>query len=331
MSDRPLGPAASAAASPRPLPAGVVGLKTWIWRNNSRSVLLLIAFPALMAAVTFVLCHAFALIVTEDGSSAPADANQAFALALPVVLAATGLWFAIAYLVQRPAILALAGAKLDDSSEGARRVRRLIEPLAISRGLPTPKVAVIDSSGLNAFATGWSERNAVVGVTSGLLAALDDRELEAVLAHEMTHVINRDTRLLIVSVVFVGVFALAAELATQLMRGASYSRNGKKAGQILMFLVVAVTVLWLARLVSLALRFAISRKREFLADAGAIELTKNPGALVSALTKIEAKPEVGAVADEVQQMFIFDPPDGLSWFSTHPTMTARIAAIRAVG
>ena len=308
-------------------------MKTWIWRNNTRSVELLVAFPALLAAVTFVLCHAWALIVVDDGAGyAPAEANRMFAVALPVVLAVTGLWFGIATLVQRPAILALAGARLDDTSEDARRVRRLVEPLAISRGLPTPKVAIIDTEGLNAFATGWSEKTAVVGVTSGLLAALDDRELEAVLAHEMTHVINRDTRLLIVSIVFVGVFAIAAELATRMMRGASFSRgNSKKAGQILMFLLVAATVLWLARLVSLALRFAISRKREFLADAGAIELTKNPDALVSALTKIEANPKVDQVADEVQQMFIFDPPDGWSWFSTHPKMSDRIAAIKAVG
>jgi heat shock protein HtpX len=330
MSDLPLTPP---AVAPRALPAGVVGLRTWIWRNNAHSLQLLIAFPALMAAVTFVLCHAFALIVTEDGSAySPDDANLIFAVALPVVLVLTGLWFAIATLVQRPAILALAGAKLDDTSEDARRVRRLIEPLTISRGLPTPKVAIIASSGLNAFATGWSEKTAVVGVTSNLLATLDDRELEAVLAHEMTHIINRDTRLLIVSIVFVGVFAIAAELATRLLRGASYSKgDSKKAGQIMMFLLVAVTVLWLARLVSLALRFAISRKREFMADAGAIELTKNPDALVAALTKIEGNPKVEAVADEVQQMFIFDPPDGWSWFSTHPTMAARIAAIRAVG
>jgi heat shock protein HtpX len=329
MSDVPLGPA---AAAPRALPSGVVGLKTWIWRNNAHSIELLLAFPLLMAAVTFVLCHAFVLIVVEDSASySPDDANLVFALVLPVVMLLTAIWFAIAYLVQRPAILALAGARIDDTSEEARRVRRLIEPLAISRGLPTPKVAIIASSGLNAFATGWSEKNAVVGVTAGLLATLDDHELEAVLAHEMTHVINRDTRLLIIAIVFVGVFAIAAELATRMLRGASYAKGDKKAGQILMFMLVAVTVLWLARLVSLALRFAISRKREFMADAGAIELTKNPEALVSALTKIEAKPEVEQVADEVQQMFIFDPPDGWSWFTTHPPMAARIAAIKAVG
>ena len=140
----------------------------------------------------------------------------------------------------------------------------------------------------------------------------------------MTHVLNRDTRVLIVSIVFVGIFALAAELSLRALRGA----DSKKA---LAFLLAAAVVLWVGRFAALLLRFAISRKREFVADAGAIELTKKPQALLSALNKIAADPQVGDVADEVQQMMIFDPPDGWDLFSTHPTLARRIAAIEAVG
>ena len=170
----------------------------------------------------------------------------------------------------------------------------------------------------------------MVGVTRGLLATLDDDELEAVLAHEMTHVINRDSRLLIVSIVFVGVFALACELAMRSLRFAPRS-DDRDGNRFMMFLLVATGILWLGRIGALALRFALSRRREFMADAGALELTKNPDALVGALTKIARKPEIGEVADEVQQMFIFDPPDGWELFSTHPDIEDRIAAIRAVG
>ncbi|NJO54152.1 MAG: M48 family metallopeptidase [Bacteroidales bacterium] len=315
-----------------PLPPGVIGLRTWIWRNNSRSLLLLAAFPVLLVAVTWVLCVAFAVIMSEDDPLAAVRAGGELAqAAIPGVLVVSAVWFGIASLIQRPAILALAGAHLDETSLEARRVRRLIEPLAISRGLPTPKVALIDSDGLNAFATGWSETDAVVGVTRGLLKALDDDELEAVLAHEMTHVINRDSRLLIISIVFVGVFALACELAMRSLRYAPRSRNKDGSSRLLMFLLVATGILWLGRIGALALRFALSRRREFMADAGALELTKNPDALVSALAKISVKPEIGEVADEVQQMFIFDPPDGWELFSTHPDIADRIAAIRAVG
>ncbi|BBF94611.1 M48 family metallopeptidase [Blastochloris tepida] len=318
------------------LPPGVLGLRTWIWRNNSRSLMLLAAFPALLIGVTWVLCVAFTLIMGtemmgDDGLTASVRAGGDLAkAAIPGVLVASAVWFAIAYLIQRPAILALAGAHLDDTSLEARRVRRLLEPLAISRGLPTPHVALIDSDGLNAFAAGWSERDSVVGVTRGLVATLDDAELEAVLAHEMTHVINRDSRLLIVSIVFVGVFALACELAMRSLRYAPRSDN-RDGNRFLLFLLVATGILWLGRIGALALRFALSRRREFMADAGALELTKNPDALVSALTRISQKPGIGEVADEVQQMFIFDPPDGWELFSTHPDIEDRIAAIRAVG
>lgn len=310
------------------VPGSVVGLQTWIWRNNTRSLILLIAFPALMAAVTWALAQVFAHTLGEAADPF-AYGNDLFRGALVWVIVAVGIWFLIAIFIQKRAVLALASAELV-TREQAPRLYALMEPLVISRGLPMPGLAIIPSPGLNAFATGWSPAGAVIGVTQGLLDTLDDRELEAVLAHELTHIINRDTRLLVVSIVFVGVFALLAELTMRALIHSRPSSSDRKGGQLILFLFAAAGILWLGRIGAMALRFALSRKREYLADAGAVELTKNPDALVSALQKIAGNPDVPGVVDEVQQMFIFDPKDVWEMFSTHPTVEDRVAAIRTV-
>jgi heat shock protein HtpX len=308
-------------------PASVIGLQTWIWRNNGRSIVLLLAFPALIAAILWSLAQAWSFIM--DGAGVAAG-NALFLASLPWTLVAVAVWFLIAVFIQKRAVLSLASAEVV-TREQAPRLYALMEPLVISRGLPMPQLAIIPSPGRNAFATGWSPQGAVIGVTQGLLDALDDRELEAVLAHELTHVMNRDTRLLVVSIVFVGVFALAAELTMRWLAHSRPSSNDRKGGQFVLFLLLATLILWIGRIGAMALRFALSRKREYLADAGAIELTKNPDALVSALEKIAGNPDVAGVVDEVQQMFIFDPKDVWEMFSTHPTIESRVAAIRAVG
>lgn len=323
------------ATAPRAaLPSGVVGLRTWIWHNNARSLALFAAFPVLVAAVFWLIVFAWAVIDGWDarpGHDLYGVANRAYASLLPFVLIGVAVWFAIAWIIHSEAVLNLAQAKLVSKAEEPR-LFRLVEPLVISRGLPIPQMAVIPSPGLNAFATGWSSKDAVIGVTRGLLDTLDDDELEAVLAHELTHIINRDTRVLVTATVFVGIFALASELAMRFLRGSSRgSGNSKDRGKTMLFLLAVWLILLVGRVGAMALRFAISRKREFMADAGAVELTKNGDALVRALSKIRKKPEVAEVSDEVQQMFIFDPPDVWEIFSTHPEIEDRIAAIRAIG
>jgi heat shock protein HtpX len=212
-----------------------------------------------------------------------------------------------------------------------KRVYNLVENLCISRGMTMPKVRVIDDDSLNAFASGIGERSYSVSLSRGIIDKLNDEELEAVIAHELTHIRNRDVRLLIISVIFVGIFSFISETIFRSMaHGTSGSSGkGKKGGGVIVILLLAL----LGWLIASLFRFALSRKREFLADAGAAELTRNPLALASALRKISADPTIEAVKrKDVAQMFIENPQvkdkkttfslSGL--FATHPPIEKRI-------
>jgi predicted Zn-dependent protease len=169
---------------------------------------------------------------------------------------------------------------------------------------------------MNAYASGIDQRTYSITVTSGLVKALSDPELEAVLAHEITHIIDRDVRLLVVTIVFVGMISYLAQM---MWRGLRVTRG--RAGLVLL---VAAAIGGVGYLLALVLRFAISRRREYLADAGSVELTKNPQALISALRKICGHAEVPHVPSEVRQMFIENPPTVFNLFATHPPLAKRI-------
>ena len=214
-----------------------------------------------------------------------------------------------------------------------KRVYNLVENLCMSQGMTMPKINVIDDDSLNAFASGINERSYTVTLSRGIIDKLDDQELEAVIAHELSHIRNHDVRLLIISIVFVGIFAMVAQLA---MRSAYYSsfsrRRDEKNGAVLLMLLVLL-VAAVGYFFSILMRFAISRKREYLADAGSAEMTKNPLALASALRKISADPDIEAVErDDVAQLFIQHPGkqaesalSGMSGlFATHPPIEKRI-------
>ena len=227
-----------------------------------------------------------------------------------------------------------------EASVGATSISRieapdlynLLENLAIANGMAMPKLKVIETPALNAFASGINDKTYTVTVTRGLLETLDEQELEAVLAHEMTHIANRDVRLLIVSVIFVGIFSFIGEiLFRNLFRtgvrvgGHTRSRNGDSRGGGLLILA-ALAMIAIAYGLALILRFALSRKREYLADAGAVELTRNPDAMVSALQKISGRSHVEAPGD-VQQMMIASDARFAGLFMTHPAIEKRIAAL----
>jgi heat shock protein HtpX len=209
-------------------------------------------------------------------------------------------------------------------------VYNLVENLCISAGMTTPKINIIEDDSLNAFASGINSKTFSVSLSRGIINKLDDQELEAVIAHELTHIRNRDVRLLIISIVFVGIFAFISEALFRSIRFGSMSR-GKKGGgaSILIALLLAAFGYFVASM----FRFALSRKREYLADAGAAELTRNPLALASALKKVSADPTIEAVKrKDVAQMFIENPQlkskdSGFSLsslFATHPPITRRI-------
>jgi heat shock protein HtpX len=205
----------------------------------------------------------------------------------------------------------------------------MVENLCISTGMPMPKVNIIDDDSLNAFASGINSKTFTVSLSRGIINKLEDDELEAVIAHELTHIKNRDVRLLIISIVFVGIFGFITEMLFRSMRFGSIGRGKKEGAGIFIALLLALVGYLLASL----FRFALSRKREFLADAGSAELTRRPMALASALRKVSVDPTIEAVRrKDVAQMFIENPQEKeekssfsfANLFSTHPPIEKRI-------
>ena len=313
---------------------GAFGLQTHIWNNNLKSVLLLAGFPVLLVLLLFGLTVGYVGLTADIAS--PAEGIELalvhMARIWPFALVAAGLWFAVAFAFHQKMILASVGARGLTRKE-APDLYNLVENLSIASGMTTPKLAVIETGALNAFASGISDRTYAVTLTRGLVEALDRDELEAVIAHELTHIRNRDVRLLVIAVIFVGIFSFFGEL---LFRGTFESgvrigghargRKGDSRGGGLLILI-AVAAIVLAYLLAIVIRFALSQKREFLADAGSAELTKNPDALVRALGKISGKSRVDAPAD-VRQMMIDNEARFAGLFLTHPPIEKRIEALR---
>jgi heat shock protein HtpX len=191
-----------------------------------------------------------------------------------------------------------------------------------------PQIFIIEDDSLNAFASGINENTFSVSLSRGIIEKLDDDELEGVIAHELSHIRNRDVRLMIVSIIFVGIFAFIAEMALRSLRFGAFSRRGKNGGAVIL---VALAVSAICYLIALLLRFGISRSREYMADAGAAEMTRKPYALASALRKINRDPLIEAVHNrDVAQLFIENPqPEEKKFsisklFSTHPPIQKRI-------
>ncbi len=318
---------------------GAFGLQSHIWSNNSKSLLLLAGFPVLLILLTYGLFLIYAGF-TGEGASLTQPllgpflwAADALMGAWPYALVAAFVWFAIAYAFYQNIIDAATGARAVTRQEEPA-LYNLLENLCISRGLKMPALRIMETDALNAFATGLHEGQYSITVTRGLMQALGRDELEAVLAHELSHIRNRDVRLLVISVVFVGIFSFVGELAFRgLTRGAFSSSGGGSSrrsssgggGGALLAIVVGLALIAIAYALAIVIRFALSRRREYLADAGAVELTKNPDAMISALQKISGKAAVQGVPAEVREMFIENPhADLTSLFATHPPIERRI-------
>jgi heat shock protein HtpX len=300
-----------------------VGLQTQIWRNNVNSVILLILFPVVLYALFWL----FVYFTSGNGEYDPVGtANTSFIYMSPWITVGVAIWFLIAWLSHTSMINKATGSRPLERKEN-KRVYNLVENLCITSGMKMPKVNVIEDDSLNAFASGISQGTFTVSVSRGMLNKLDDQELEGVIAHELTHIRNRDVRLLIVSIIFVGIFAFLAEMLFRGMIYGSGGRKGKNGGAMIIGLALALVGYFL----SVIFRFAISRKREYMADAGGAEMTKNPHALASALRKISIDPRIEAVErQDVAQMFIENPQEkqkGFSFssiFATHPPIEERI-------
>jgi heat shock protein HtpX len=301
-----------------------IGLDKQIRKNNFNSLLLLIAFPALLLGMMYALIY---FLQSEHNE----DPNILFLEAMPVVLGAVGVWFLIAWAGHSAFIRMATGSKPLDRIEN-KRVYNLVENLCISQGMKMPKVYLIEDDSLNAFASGINENSYSVSLSRGIINKLDDDELEGVMAHELSHIKNRDVRLLIISIIFVGIFSFLAELAFRSLRFAGSGKKSKDSKGSGAIILIAIVITAVAYFISILLRFGISRRREFLADAGAADMTKKPYALANALRKISGDPLIEAVESrDVAQLFIDNPKPSVhksaSWdnmFATHPPIEKRI-------
>jgi heat shock protein HtpX len=325
----------------------LLGLTSYRQNNNIKSMVLLAMFPllllTLMGAIFFLAGLAtdsreFFYSFRMDsvlGTGTPLDlALSAIYAWWPVVLGIAAIWVLIGYLFNDWIIHRATGAEPVTRKEQPE-LYNLVENLCISRGLKTPKLYIVDTDAMNAYASGIDERSYAITVTSGLLEALDRDELEAVLGHELTHIMERDTRVLIVTIVFVGMISFLTQLLWRSIRIGAFARGrGRNQGGVMIFLLIAAVASFVGYLLALVLRFAISRRREYQADAGAVDLTKNPDALISALMKISQNPDVPHVPSEVRQMFIEAPPSRFALaqlFDTHPPIEKRIAVLEQLG
>lgn len=309
-----------------------IGLHQQIQRNNTNSFLLLIAFPALLLGMFYIVIYFIAKdnLSEYPGENYPisTDHNAMFVSVVPFILIGVGIWFLIAWAGHAVFIRLATGAKPLERKED-KRVYNLVENLCISKGMKMPKINFIEDDSLNAFASGIDEKSYTITLSRGIINKLNDEELEGVIAHELSHIRNRDVRVLIISIIFVGIFAFLAEMAFRSLRFAGRGKRDKGGGAVILIAIVVTAV---AYLISMLLRFGISRKREYLADAGAADMTKKPYALASALKKIAGDPYIEAVENrDVAQLFIDNPTPSThksaSWdnlFATHPPIEKRI-------
>lgn len=305
------------------------GLNTQIWNNNLKSVVLLILFPVVILGLVWL----FVFFVQPTPEYRISGANSMFIRSVPWVVIGVMLWFIIAWF-SHTTLIARATGSTPLSRKENKRIYNLVENLCISSGMPMPKVNIIEDSSLNAFASGINASTFTVSLSRGIIEKLEDDELEAVIAHELTHIRNRDVRLLIISIIFVGIFAFITEALVRSVRFSGGGRGKKDGRVVLIALLLAAVGYFLAMI----FRFAISRQREYMADAGSASLTRNPLALASALEKISADPLIEAVKrNDIAQMFIDNPQPRVerpvsfsfnSLFRTHPPIEKRIAILR---
>jgi heat shock protein HtpX len=313
------------------------GLQSQIRRNNANSVLILLLFPVVFIGLTWLFFFFMGISQSHQASMEQPDnynfitnVNYSFIHTIPWVLVGVVIWFTVAWFSHNAMIDKATSSKPLERKENLR-VYNLVENLCISRGMTMPKVNVIEDDSLNAFASGINPKTYSVSLSRGIIDKLNDQELEAVIAHELTHIRNRDVRLLIISIVFVGIFAFISEAIFRSMRFGGLSRGKKGSGGAAV--IIALLLALFGYLIASLFRFALSRKREYLADAGSAELTRNPLALASALRKISADPTIEAVQrKDVAQMFIQNPQlenkkstlSVKSLFATHPPIEKRI-------
>ena len=338
-----------------------VGIQTQIWRNNRNTVILLCMFPVILLGMVLLAIMTLDFIgwFCWDGLCPPGPQAATFHWdviwyyfkdAMPFTLSMTGLWFIIAYCTNTSIIRHITHAKPVERKDNLR-VYNIVENLCIAGGIEMPQINIVEDNQLNAFASGIDIPSFTITLTTGLIDKLNDAELAAVIGHELTHIKNRDTRLMVVCIVFVGIFAAIQSMSMRMLSGllrgmgrSSRRKNGKGGGGAIileiMILLIAL-IIWssVGYFFSFMTRLAISRKREYVADAGGAELCGDPLALASALKKISDNPGLDNVhRSDVAQLYIIHPDEEFDndmkltgWvakanimFCTHPDTPERI-------
>jgi heat shock protein HtpX len=289
--------------------------------NRWRTVGLIGVFTGLVALVGYVGGEYF----TPGGGVA----------VLPAALGFSALSSAGSYFAGDKLVLAQSQAKALPA-DAEPQLRNIVETLAIGLGIEPPKIFVIDDTAPNAFATGRDPKHASIAVTKGLLEKLDRTELEGVLAHEMSHVVNRDIRVMLLVTVLVGTIALISDGLLRSMQFGGGRRRGRDGGGAGIIAIVAIVLAILTPIIATLIQLAVSRQREYLADASGAMLTRYPPGLASALMKIASDTEALEVANKATaSLYIANPlkdrpafMDGL--FNTHPPIAERIKRLEAM-
>lgn len=324
----------------------------YIAQNKRRTWLLVLLFPATFALLTYgviwlleyfvfgtvrVECDAYGQCVYAHGFDVQ-GVHDLFFMLVPWLWAGAMLWTVGAYFLGDKLILHSASA-IEIHRKDQPELYRLVENVAITRGLPTPRVYIMKDRGLNAFATGRDPQHASVALTLGLVEKLDRAELEGVIAHEMAHVENRDIRLMLITVAGISFFTLLAEICfrSALVSRRSSGKDGDKGALIL--LAVGIIFMLYGYIIAPLIRLAVSRQREYLADSTAALTTRNPGALASALRKISGHSVTEELKDHASMaaMCIENPgvKQGVFAFlsnltATHPPIEDRIRRLEAM-
>lgn len=328
-----------------------VGMHTQIMRNNRLTIMLLILFPVIILGMVWVFLalvnyfeygeyDQYGNIVHQLDTK---EVNICFMNTIPWVIVGVGIWFTIAYFANTAMVRAATGARPLTRKENPK-IYNIVENLCMTCNMDMPKINIVDDPQLNAFASGIDKKSYTVTLTTGIIDRLNDDELAGVIAHELTHIRNHDTRLLITSIIFVGIVSTIMSLVIQMMYNAFWfgglssrssddeDNRGNGLSMIAVFIIGALCCA-VAYFFTLLTRFAISRKREYMADAGGAELCGNPLALASALRKISGDPGLNNIKrDDIAQLFIIHPQHfapGMmnffnSLFSTHPDTKKRI-------
>ena len=280
-----------------------------IARNKRQSFFLLVAILAVLLALVYSISFFFA--------------RSYFFIVLIF-----GIIFSLFYVVggyYKSAELALSAANARPAPRVQfRRYHDLVEGLCLASGLPKPKLYVIDDSSINAFASGRDPKRAVIAVTTGALEKLDKRELEGVLAHELSHIANYDIRFMTLAAVLVGMIAILSEIFLRSLFWSSFSEGdsrNNKSGSILM--IVGLILAIIAPIIVALVQLAISRKREYAADSSAVKFMRTPTGLIGALKKIKGNKAM-KVSGAVAPLFIANPLKSAELFSTHPPLDERI-------